>query len=264
MKYSHIFCSFVIIFMILGCSNAPSTQPMPKLTQGNIAFKNTVVSLTFDDGDADNYLVRSILAENNLHATFYVSSGLINSIGYMTEEQIRNLFQDGNEIGGHTLSHTKLSDVRGLDLKRAVCQDRLNLLSYGFNVTSFAYPYGYYDPQSKLAVKECGYNSARVVTDGPDTIPAQDAYALRAMPYIVNNSNFSKMTRYINQTETNGGGWTIFVFHHVCHDCDKFSVDPGTFSKFAAWLGGQEMNNGLIIKTVNEVVGGKMQAGVAP
>jgi peptidoglycan/xylan/chitin deacetylase (PgdA/CDA1 family) len=241
-----------------------ATQPVTKSTQGGVTFKNTVVSLTFDDGDADNYLVRSILADNNLHATFYVSSELTNSNGYMTEDQLRNLYNDGNEIGGHTLTHTKLSDVRGLDLKRQVCQDRINLLAYGFEVTSFAYPNGYYDEQAKQAVRDCGYNSARVVTDGPDTIPAGDSYTLQAMPYIVNDTKFSKMFRYVTQTELEGGGWAIFVFHHVCNDCNKFSVDLDTFSKFAAWLGSQQVNNGLTIKTVGEVVKGEMNAGAAP
>jgi len=66
-----IFQTILIIFVILGRSRAPITQEIPAPTKESISFKNTVVSLTFDDGDADNYSVRSILAENNLHATFY-------------------------------------------------------------------------------------------------------------------------------------------------------------------------------------------------
>jgi peptidoglycan/xylan/chitin deacetylase (PgdA/CDA1 family) len=261
MRYPYIVLSVLILF---GCNNTDAAPPISKSTPGGITFKNTVVSLTFDDGDADNYSVRSILAENNLHATFYISSGLTDSDGYMSEDQLRNLYKDGNEIGGHTLTHTKLSDVRGLDLKREVCQDRLNLLAYGFDVSSFAFPYGYYDAESKQAVRDCGYNSARVVTDGPDSIPAGDTFALQAMPYIVNDTKFSKMFRYVTQTEVEGGGWAIFVFHHVCDNCDKFSVDLETFSKFAAWLDSQQVNNGLLIRTVDEVVGGEVQAGRAP
>ncbi|MBK8619594.1 MAG: polysaccharide deacetylase family protein [Anaerolineales bacterium] len=108
-----------------------------------------MVSLTFDDGDADNYLVRSVLTENDLRATFYVVSGFTGTDGYMTEQQLKDLHADGNEIGGHTLSHSKLTDVRGADLKREVCEDRMNLLAHGFEVTSFAYPYGHYDAEVK-------------------------------------------------------------------------------------------------------------------
>ena len=253
------------ILILTSCVGVPATQSVVMPTKEKLTFKNTVVSLTFDDGDADNYFARSILAENNLHATFYVVSGFMNTAGYMTEDQLRNLYGDGNEIGGHTLSHTKLlQEYDDKLLIYEICQDRSNLLSYGFEVTSFAYPYGYYDDQAELMVRNCGYNSARIVTDGPGTVPPKDPYILPAMPYIVSDVKFSKMTRYIKGVEHEGGGWAIFVFHHICDACDKFAVDIDTFTKFASWLGTQQANNGLIIKTVDEVIGGEVKPAVTP
>jgi len=64
------------------------------------------------------------------------------------------------------------------------------------------------------------------------------------------------MFRYVIEVEETGGGWAIFVFHHVCDDCDQYSVDLDTFTKFANWLGKQQINNGLVIKTIDEVIGG--------
>lgn len=250
----HTLRSLALLLIILtGCISAPAT---PTPTKKDVSLKNTVVSLTFDDGDADNYSVRSVLAENNLHATFYVVSGFTNSNGYMTENQLRDLYNDGNEIGGHTLDHAKLTEVRGEDLKREVCQDRSNLTAYGFNVTSFAYPFGHYDDEAKQVVLDCGYGNARGVSGGSENIPPADAYALRAMPYIVSDTRFPKMVRYVTEVEKDGGGWVIFVFHHVCDGCDQYAVNPETFSKFAQWLGEQQ-SNGLVIKTVGEVIGGK-------
>lgn len=264
MKIPRIAQKLLVILFMLGCTSAPATKSATTPTKGSISFKNTVVSLTFDDGDADNYSVRSSLAENNLHATFYIASGITGSQGYMTADQLRDLYNDGNEIGGHTLHHTRLSEVRGADLKGEVCQDRLNLLADGFQVTSFAYPNGYYDEEARQAVRDCGYNSARIVTDGPETVPAGDVYALQAMPYIVTDTDFSKMFRYVTGVENEGGGWAIFVFHHVCDDCDQYSVDLDTFTKFANWLGHQSKANGLVIKTIDEVIGGEIKPGVAP
>ena len=243
----------LLLIVLTGCVSTPAT---PALTKKDISLKNTVVSLTFDDGDADNYSVRSVLAENNLHATFYVVSGFTNSNGYMTEDQLRDLYSDGNEIGGHTLSHTKLTEVRGADLKREICQDRSNLLAYGFDVTSFAYPFGHYDDEAKQAVMDCGYGNARGVSGGSEDIPPADAYGLHAMPYIVSDTRFPKMVRYVTEVEKDGGGWVIFVFHHVCDGCDQYAVKPEIFSEFAQWLGEQQ-SNGLVVKTVGEVMGGK-------
>ncbi len=263
MKRPLLLQTIFAIFFASSCG-APILVPPSTPTNEGMTFKNTVVTLTFDDGDADNYDVRSILAENGLHATFYVVSGFTGKPGFMTEEQLRGLYEDGHEIGGHTLNHTKLSDVKGADLKHEICRDRLDLLAYGFKVTSFAYPYGYYDILAKQAVEDCGYNSARIVTDGPDTIPPEDPFELQAMPYIVQDTDFSKMFRYVKSVESEGGGWAIFVFHHVCDDCDQYSVDLETFTNFAVWLARQRDNNGLVIKTVDEVIGGDMQPGVEP
>ncbi len=255
MKISKIL--FVLLFIVLtGCTNAPVTQNSQETPQKVSTFKNTVVSLTFDDGAADNYDARSVLAQNNLHATFYISSGLTGTDGYMTEEQLRGLFEDGNEIGGHTLNHVKLTEISGDDLKKEICQDYANLMDYGFSVTSFAFPFGHYDEEAKQAVIDCGYASARGVSGGPDTIPPADKYALRAMPYIVSDTSVTKMMRYITSVEQEGGGWVIFVFHRVCDGCSQYAVDLDTFSKFAARIADQKQI-GLVIKTIDEVISGK-------
>ncbi|MBI3161204.1 MAG: polysaccharide deacetylase family protein [Chloroflexi bacterium] len=222
----------------------------------NITFKNTVVSLTFDDGNADNYIVRPALAENNLHATFYIVSGFTDTNGFMTENQLRDLYNDGNEIGGHTLSHVNLPDVRGADLEREICDDRNNLLARGFDAMSFAYPYGHFDDVARQAVIDCGYSNARGVSGGPDTIPPADAHDLKAMPYIVGDTRLPKMLRYVTEVEDAGGGWVIFVFHHVCDGCNEYAIKPETFSQFAQWLGEQQAN-GLIVQTVGDVISGR-------
>ena len=254
MKNSLRSLAFLLI-ILAGCNSVPAVS-MSTPTKGGIVFKNTVVSLTFDDGDADNYSVRSILTENNLHATFYIVSGFTNSNGYMSDNQLRDLYNDGNEIGGHTLDHVNLADVHGADLKREVCQDRSNLQAYGFNVTSFAYPFGHYGDEAKQVVLDCGYGNARGVSDGPEVIPPADVYGLRAMPYIVKDTRFPKMVRYITEVESSGGGWVIFVFHHICDGCDQYAIKPDVFSEFAQWLGEQQ-SNGLVVKTVGIVIGGK-------
>jgi len=246
---------FALLFFMAGCTSSVPATPVTETETKSIVFKNTVVSLTFDDGDADNYSVRSALAENNLPATFYVVSGFTNSNGYMTEDQLRDLYNDGNEIGGHTLSHVNLEDVRGADLEREVCQDRSNLVAYGFDVTSFAYPFGHYDDEAKKVVKDCGYGNARGVSDGPETIPPVDGHGLRAMPYIVSDTRFPKMVRYVTEVENSGGGWVIFVFHHVCDGCDQYAIKPQVFAEFSQWLGEQQ-SNGLIVKTVGQVMAG--------
>ncbi|MFN8414518.1 MAG: polysaccharide deacetylase family protein [Anaerolineales bacterium] len=109
MKFSPKLLTIFILFLF-GCSNtAVPATPNSTPTKKSIYFYNTTVSLTFDDGDADNYIIRSALAENQLHATFYVVSGFTGTEGFMTEEQLRGLYADGNEIGGQQIRTTNHS-----------------------------------------------------------------------------------------------------------------------------------------------------------
>jgi peptidoglycan/xylan/chitin deacetylase (PgdA/CDA1 family) len=258
MKFSHKIFLLLMLLFLVDCSSTPTIK-----VNEPAEYKNTTVSLTFDDGDADNYQVRSVLKDNDLRATFYIISGFTGTNSYMTADELRGLYADGNEIGGHTVSHLNLTTVNGAELKYEVCQNRLALLDYGFDVRSFAYPYGHYDEEARQAVMDCGYNSARIVTSGPESIPPSDAYALQAFPYVVKDTLVKKMANYIIETEKNGGGWVIFTFHHVCDKCDQYATTPERFSQFAQWLGEQQ-KKGLVVKTIGEVIGGELKPGVEP
>ena len=255
--YGSLFAVFLFIFT-MSCSagplqpaeQRPTDQPKDKKP---LIFTNTVLTLTFDDGDADNYEIRQDLLRNDIHATFYVVSSFIGKPGYMSETQLRTFYDDGNEIGGHSLDHINLTDLHGEDLNHEICQDRTNLISYGFEVVSFAYPFGSMTDEAKKTVEDCGYETARIVSGGPETFPVLDRYALRPMPYIVDDTRLPKMFRYIRQTQVDGGGWVIFTFHHVCDDCDYYSVSPSIFSDFTDWLGEQQ-KNGLVILTIQYVM----------
>ncbi len=255
--------SFLSLVLFLAACSSLQSAVLPSSNSGTPNYSNTLVSLTFDDGDADNFSARAVLVENNLHATWYIVSSFIGAPGYLTAGQLHLLAADGNEIGGHSLTHPDLTTLSGRDLRVQVCQGRLDLLALGFQPVSFAYPFGHFDPQSRQAVVACGYNSARTVIDGPDTVPPADPFTIRSMPYIVKDTRLPKMQRYVTEAVAGGGGWVIFVFHHICTACDQYSIDPPVFAEFAAWLASRQ-ELGLSVKTVREVIGGDVQPGVEP
>src|SRR4030067_62228 len=96
---------------MVACSTVPS-QATPLQDTATIDFSTLLVSLTFDDGVADNYLVRTDLAANKLRATWYIISGFVGTPGYLTESQLHDLATDGHEIGSHTIEHVTLIDNR--------------------------------------------------------------------------------------------------------------------------------------------------------
>jgi peptidoglycan/xylan/chitin deacetylase (PgdA/CDA1 family) len=87
----------------------------------------TVVTLTFDDGNADQMTAVSALSQYGLNGTFYVISGSVGAPGYLTRANLTTLAGAGNEIGGHTVSHPDLTTVPLDEVKRQVCNDRVTL-----------------------------------------------------------------------------------------------------------------------------------------
>jgi peptidoglycan/xylan/chitin deacetylase (PgdA/CDA1 family) len=236
------------------------------------ATPRTVVSLTFDDSDEDQYTnALPILQQYGMHATFYVITGYIGvNSGYMTQPQLQDLYNAGNEIAGHTVLHPDLTQVGTDEATREICQSRNTLLGWGFPVTDFAYPYGAYNSTVEGIAQQCGYNSARgdFSLQSPagcqgcglaDTIPPADPYAIPAPQSVQDTWPLSDVESLVTQAES-VGGWMPIIFHHVCDNaCDPYSITPANFSAFLAWLQTQNVS----VQTVSQVMGGSVNPAVS-
>ena len=241
------------------------------------AQNRTVVSLTFDDGHAEQYAARSILAAHDMHGTFFVNTGRIGTTsGFLTLSQLRDLASDGNEIAGHTVGHADLTTLSSDEAIRQVCNDRMNLLNWGFEPTDFAYPYGHANPAVEQIVAGCGYNSARQVgdirspaddgcpgCDYAETIPPADPYFTRAPDSVDNQWTLDDVKTLVTQAESHGGGWVQLTFHHVCDGCATgYTITPDNLNALLDWLQ-PRASQGTMVKTVHEVIGGSLRPGVA-
>ena len=240
----------LLSFAALACSPSSTATPTPTLA----VPRDTIVSLTFDDGNADNYDPALALQQHGLRGTWYIPSGLVGTPGYMTWDQLQSLHAAGQEIGGHSLDHARLDGLPADELRRQICDDRATLQSHGFGAQSFAYPFGAYDPPAKAMAQECGYLSARSIASGMDSIPPADPFALRAYPYLVSDTTFSKLQRYVSGVRKEGGGWLVLIFHHVCDNCDYFSVQPDVFLRFIAWLAEEQAQGHISVRTVGDII----------
>ena len=148
-----------------------------------------MVTLTFDDGDADQMAAARVLRRYRLPATFYIITGAVGTPGYVTRSDLSQLAADGNEIGGHTVSHLRLTALSTAEARRQVCESRSILARWGYQAISFAYPGGAESPETEAIVRGCGYTSARGVVGlrapgCPDcavteSVPPRDPMALR-------------------------------------------------------------------------------------
>jgi peptidoglycan/xylan/chitin deacetylase (PgdA/CDA1 family) len=253
----------VVGLLVGGCSSGSSTRTAGGAEPGP-TNPTTVVSLTFDDVSASQRAVRPILGAHGMRGTFFVSSGLVGTSSYyMSWDDVHELARDGNEIGGHTLTHADLNTVDDAEQRRQVCDDRDALVRLGFNVSVFAYPYSAPNPAAEGVVRDCGYRSARSVGGvacGPacataESIPPLDPYRMRTTPGIRGDTRLADMKRWVTAAEAGGGGWVPFVFHNICEGCTVNSITQADFAAFLDWLKPRTAN-GTVVKTIGEALSG--------
>lgn len=134
-------------------------------------FAKGAVCFTWDDGCDSHYdaVFPAAQARNQKH-TFFITSDLIGTAGYMTSAQVAALSSAGHEIGAHGKTHT---DVTGLSTANRVIQYDTSKTTIegwtGTTITSWAYPYGTRSAgtDSELYLR---YDRVRGVT-GSTTLP---------------------------------------------------------------------------------------------
>lgn len=124
-----------------------------------------VVTTSWDDGHAEDLPLADLLDANALPATFYVAprSVEIEPRLRLTPAQIGEL-GSRFEIGGHTLTHQRLTVLDGPAARREIVDGKAELEAVtGAPVTSFCYPGGAYGPTHVAMVGEVGFTVARTV-----------------------------------------------------------------------------------------------------
>jgi peptidoglycan/xylan/chitin deacetylase (PgdA/CDA1 family) len=254
------------LLALLGATALISFLPaVPPLSQPVSAATNTVVSFTFDDGQATQYSTLPMFANRGMAGTYYINSALVGDGSfYMNWSQIHDLANAGAEIGGHTAHHTDLTSVSRSTAVTEVCQDRQNLIAQGFSVTSFAYPYAAVNSTAESVVAECGYASGRgvggvrtgnICTDCPwaETIPPADPTWLQTPEPTASSTTLSQLQAMVTNAENTGGGWIILTIHGVCTSCGSDGLNPATLAAFLDWLGPRAAS-GTAVRTVGDVM----------
>ena len=242
------------------------------------ALGSTIVSLTFDDGTADQHVVRAMVAQNSLNATFYVNSNKIGTSSFLTWEELLDLAADGNEVGGHTADHVDLTKLSTADATRQVCEGRQALISRGFSATSFAYPYGARTSKVESIVRRAGYQSARrawglcpagsTASNCDDVvaekIPPRNMWAIRAAGVNLAHT-LTDVQGAVTRAENTGGGWVVLVFHQISDGCsrNRASVSASILSAFLDWLAPRSAI-GTHVRTMSDVVADCAHRTVTP
>jgi len=95
----------------------------------------------------------------------------------MNADEIREWLASGHQIGSHTLSHPRLTDIPLERAREEITAGKKKLEDlFGIPIRHFCYPYGNYNPAVRDLVGEAGYETAVTLKPGvntPDTPPLE-------------------------------------------------------------------------------------------
>ncbi|CCN71615.1 polysaccharide deacetylase family protein [Vibrio nigripulchritudo] len=152
------------------------------------------IMITVDDGFKDNHeLLLPLLKKYNFKAVLYAVTGETynrwdvegvetpdRKVELMSREQLKEMSDSGLvEVGGHTLTHPKLSQLDEAQQRHEIKANKEELEALlGKSLTSFAYPYGDHNEDTKRISKELGYDFSVATNSGPHALH-QDPYQIR-------------------------------------------------------------------------------------
>jgi len=206
-----------------------------------------MISITFDDGYESAYKnALPVLDRFGFKATWYIITGKLGLPSYMTTAELKRLESDGQEIGGHTVSHLHLGGLSDSVAEEEIKGSRLRLEATGFtHVESFAYPFGDYNQATPNLVREAGFATARTILWGQNTT-GDNPYLLKSWP-IVSNTDVSRIKEEIDKAVRNGT-WLILCFHRVDEDGNEISVRHELLETVFEYLSSQRVR----VVTVSE------------
>jgi peptidoglycan/xylan/chitin deacetylase (PgdA/CDA1 family) len=119
------------------------------------------VCITFDDGcETDLIAATPVLREFTFHATFYVTAGFLDTPGYLSTQQLRELYSPAFEIGCHSMTHPYLSDLSDSELKREIADAKIKIeQALSHSIDHFSCPGGRYNQRVLAQAKQAGFKS---------------------------------------------------------------------------------------------------------
>jgi peptidoglycan/xylan/chitin deacetylase (PgdA/CDA1 family) len=119
------------------------------------------VCITFDDGcETDLIAAAPVLREFGFHASFYVTAGFLDTPGYLSTDQLRQLDAEGFEIGCHSMTHPYLPDLTDAELRHEIGDAKLRIeQALGHSIDHFSCPGGRYDSRTMMAASSAKFRT---------------------------------------------------------------------------------------------------------
>jgi len=150
--------------------NVISLQDLVEGTQAGRDFPYKTVAVTFDDGEDNVYTnAFSTLRKYDVPAILFIPSDDLNTEGFMTVAQVKEMHSAGIAIGNHGRTQTYLPDLDVKAQTNEIVIGKMKLEDMlGFKIDYFAYPIGGFSDEIKDIVKRSGHKAACATNRGFD------------------------------------------------------------------------------------------------
>jgi len=120
------------------------------------------IMLTFDDTDLDQFTVaRPTLAQYGFKGVYFVMTVSLGRPHYMSKAQVKQLSDEGNQIGSHTWDHHNVKKYQGQDWVTQIDKPTKTLEDItGKKIKYFAYPFGLWNTPAFPELKKRGFVAA--------------------------------------------------------------------------------------------------------
>jgi peptidoglycan/xylan/chitin deacetylase (PgdA/CDA1 family) len=186
-------------------------------------LQNGMISVAFDDGWESTYTkALPLFNKYGIRTTQYIIAdySINHQAGYMNVAEIKQMVAAGNEIASHSIRHCDMTSLTSDNLAYDSVDSKDALNELGFNVKSFAYPYGKYSTQTQAALQndyklvrssDVGYNDGYF---DPMNIEIQS---------VENKTTNTELQSWIQHAADNKL-WLVLVYHRVDEGGDYSST----------------------------------------
>lgn len=145
------------------------------------ALPSKPVMITFDDNDKEQFTIgKAEMNKYGFKGVYFIMTISINKTRYMSEEQLKQLADEGHAVEGHTWDHHMVTKYTAAtwDTQLVKPQKRLEAIT-GKHVQYFAYPFGLWNKEAFPFLKSNGYKLAFILSTKRDS--TEPLYTIRRM-----------------------------------------------------------------------------------
>lgn len=149
---------------VVTVSNTVSGRELPIYS---VETDEKKVALSFDAawGNEDTQQILDILAEYNIHVTFFMTGGWVEDF----PEDVKKIHEAGHDLANHSENHKNMSQLTDSDCKDELMKvhEKVKELT-GVEMDLFRPPYGDYDDHVIQNATSCGYYTIQWDVDSLD------------------------------------------------------------------------------------------------